>query len=604
MKNNEKKDIVINSVEEIANIKHLIISHQLKSLTINYQFDNTTELFDSLSSIDENNNVSFNDQDNVPNFQSPFSGINLTNADFDIIIGPKCTSLRGLFAGQIHLKTIKSLQQTSKVTNFNYAFFDCCHLTAIPEFNTDSAITMIGTFAHCKNLESSPIAKAEKLINCSMLFQNCKNLINVPSLNFPLCKDCSFSFENCYALKNPFPFLLPSLINAHQMFSNCISLEFSPLMHCPNINNLVLMFENCKNLKAIPAFIFDKLKDSKIQIPALGCFVNCTSITDDDQKFLLEKCCDTLFSLKMATTLDPQYKKQYTQAVDNSSEIYKTIIRYFSFSLMTVLIVLIVNFTIRSITINNEQNNSNNSSENKTIENIIIPTETVKKELVELDKDEIELVYTNRCKNEHIKYESFMKLLLDTQVAIGRYTSFFVKNDNNETRLILANKDSIYVSDAIELIPNNEFELDKKINLLVQKIEKSDLESYGSQVAKIELTEYSQQLNHLTPTISNYEYFIYDTTTNNGAYELFRKKFLKTNAIIGNDIYYQYTDNIKIIETASNRVLIPLLEYGYLFYLDQNGQITDEHTESCFEIPENLLKNLKLRLTLDQSKVL
>ena len=83
------------------------------------------------------------------------------------------------------MEAIDIKYDTSKVTNFNGAFYQCTSLLKSPDINTTSAIDMGDMFYYCPSLKIVSSLNTSNATNISGMFTSCSSLMSVPLL------DCS-----------------------------------------------------------------------------------------------------------------------------------------------------------------------------------------------------------------------------------------------------------------------------------------------------------------------------------------------------------------------------------------------------------------------------
>ena len=87
---------------------------------------------------------------------------------------------------------------TSKVTNFSGAFYQCQKLIKCPNIDTTSATNMYYMFYYCTVLRNIPFLNTSNVYNMSSMFNYCSNLKSIPLL------DCSkvSSMSNMFGWSN------------------------------------------------------------------------------------------------------------------------------------------------------------------------------------------------------------------------------------------------------------------------------------------------------------------------------------------------------------------------------------------------------------------
>lgn len=83
------------------------------------------------------------------------------------------------------MKVVDIKYDTSKVTNFRGAFYECSPLLKCPDIDTTSAIDMEDMFYYCPSLKYAPSLNTSNATSISGMFTSCSSLMSVPLL------DCS-----------------------------------------------------------------------------------------------------------------------------------------------------------------------------------------------------------------------------------------------------------------------------------------------------------------------------------------------------------------------------------------------------------------------------
>ena len=83
------------------------------------------------------------------------------------------------------MKVVDIKYDTSKVTNFSGAFYECAALLKCPDIDTTSAIYMEEMFYYCPSLKYAPSLNTSNVTTISGMFTSCSSLMSVPLL------DCS-----------------------------------------------------------------------------------------------------------------------------------------------------------------------------------------------------------------------------------------------------------------------------------------------------------------------------------------------------------------------------------------------------------------------------
>ena len=118
---------------------------------------------------------------------------------------------------------------TSKVTNFNGAFYQCTSLLKSPDIDTTSAIDMEDMFYYCPSLKIVSSLNTSNATDISGMFTSCSSLMSVPLL------DCS----NVTSVYNVFGYSDIKTLTDLGGFKN-IKVNFD-IQKAPNLNVQSLM---------------------------------------------------------------------------------------------------------------------------------------------------------------------------------------------------------------------------------------------------------------------------------------------------------------------------------------------------------------------------
>ena len=102
--------------------------------------------------------------------------------------------------GQMPVVDIK--YDTSKVTNFSSAFYQCQKLIKCPNIDMTSATNASYMFYYCTALRNIPFFNTPNLSNMSNMFNNCNNLKSIPLLDCSRVSSMStmFGWSSIYSL--------------------------------------------------------------------------------------------------------------------------------------------------------------------------------------------------------------------------------------------------------------------------------------------------------------------------------------------------------------------------------------------------------------------
>lgn len=179
---------------------------------------------------------------------------NLEHAD--IITGPKLTQLS--FSQSSKLQFV-SISDTSNVTSFGNAFYNCASLTMPPVVNTSKAANLGGMFYGCSGLTQAPSISTDKATSTMQTFMGCSGIMywDPTPLNMSLVTAATGMFRNCTQTRDvPDITTTAALKAADYMFASCEQLQRVPLFDTSGVTNVEGMFQYCRNLWEIPAYNF------------------------------------------------------------------------------------------------------------------------------------------------------------------------------------------------------------------------------------------------------------------------------------------------------------------------------------------------------------
>ena len=140
------------------------------------------------------------------------------------------------------MKVIDIKYDTSKVTNFNSAFYECTSLLKCLNIDTTSAIDMGDMFYYCPSLKNIPSLNTSNATKISGMFTSCSSLMSVPLL------DCS----NVTSIYNVFGYSDIETLTDLGGFKN-LKINFTNgLNHLPNltIQSLMNVINNLYDFRA------------------------------------------------------------------------------------------------------------------------------------------------------------------------------------------------------------------------------------------------------------------------------------------------------------------------------------------------------------------
>lgn len=198
-------------------------------------------------------------------------------------------NMSGAFKGLLKLKTIPPLN-TSKVTNMSYLIgtynssgFTTHYFEEMPLIDTSQVTSMQGMFAGCINLKTIPLLNTSKVTNMTAMFYGCSNLESIPALDFSKVTGWDNTFNKCEKLEE---------INIGIIKPNRLSYTFYGCTNLKKIKGTIDLngrtqiqsgFGSCTNLTEVN--IINIYSDLKI-----GSSTSCTLLTLDTLINLCKEC--------------------------------------------------------------------------------------------------------------------------------------------------------------------------------------------------------------------------------------------------------------------------------------------------------------------------
>ncbi len=570
----------------------------VRKLIINYEYDPSPCDCDYFSHIDENGDVSECSNPRIVPFTSPFAGIRLKNIPFPIEIGPRCTSLRGLFAGHKELRKISAITGTEHVRCFNYMFSDCFHLAEPPRLDLSSAVSCVGLYSGCHRLVSPEFTGGDLVENCSGMFEFCYRLGKAPDLFFPACKITSGMFDSCVSLKKIPSYYFPEVRDCACMFQDCIRMRCAPAMSMPKAVNFIQMFNNCRSLGNVPPFIFRVARNNTTSL-LLCCFDGCPSLDMTDVRFLLRNCPDALLSWKDAVLDNQEMKKAIAdlrKRRKHENHHWLSNIAIFTVLLLATAWGSVKFWHSQNSHLENEPAKTENPAAAASGAGVISRSEARRNAAI-MDVREIIENYTTRCRGEHITFDRYTNdILLKSVTQIGLYGSRIYRHSGGYA-LLIANRDAAYISDT--LVPGDDV---RRIILMKPiALDSPEAASLSSPSPDEDVTLLKEFAASLQPVLSDTDVFIPGA---DGTYTLTRFKYKKMTADLSFSPFYQYAAPDLLRETDTGRFLVALPLEGHYYYLDEHNQISDERLKGCFEIQQGIYDAMSHGLTYRQALAL
>lgn len=155
----------------------------------------------------------------------------------DLSVIGSITTLQLTFAYLHSLTTFKCDADTSKVTNFKQAWFECRGLTSFPLIDVSNGVDF--TYA----------------------WKDCNSLITFPAFSFPKGENFSYTWLQCTSLTSFEPVNFPEATTFFQAWWECASLTSFPLILIPKAIILTYAWAECDSLTSFPAIDFSPVYD-------------------------------------------------------------------------------------------------------------------------------------------------------------------------------------------------------------------------------------------------------------------------------------------------------------------------------------------------------
>ena len=194
---------------------------------------------------DENYNVMLSPKDSgLSNFDIKNSIIKIGDLDLTGI-----TSMNSAFSTFYKLTEIKSISNSSQVTNTNNMFDGCSKLTSVPLLDTSNVTSMSNMFKSCLLIRNIPEFNTSKAIYMNNMFDGCSRLTSVSLLDTSNVTNMNRMFAVCAWLKEIPQFNTSKVLDFSSAFIGCTYLETVPELDASRMNNVNSAFQNCTKLK-------------------------------------------------------------------------------------------------------------------------------------------------------------------------------------------------------------------------------------------------------------------------------------------------------------------------------------------------------------------
>lgn len=122
--------------------------------------------------------------------------------------------------------TEPSLSSTANGKNFDYMYFQCVNLSAIPNFDFSNAESFAYTFNGCRSIREIGDFNLPKVTNLTYAFAYCSSTLSFRSIYAPLCTDATYLFFYCNNLQQIPVLTFAPNCSINYFLINCSSLVF------------------------------------------------------------------------------------------------------------------------------------------------------------------------------------------------------------------------------------------------------------------------------------------------------------------------------------------------------------------------------------------
>ena len=165
-------------------------------------------------------------------------------------ISGSTTDLSYVFYGAKNNITLSNDSDTSKVTNWDYAFNSYAGDT-IPNMNTSSATSMNYTFGSISNITSIPNIDTSKVTSMNYIFGSCSKLLQFPNISFAKVTKLTGAFSNCSSLVNAPDINAPECTSFDSVFMNCTKLETVGDITIPKATTVYNLFSGARAITRV-----------------------------------------------------------------------------------------------------------------------------------------------------------------------------------------------------------------------------------------------------------------------------------------------------------------------------------------------------------------
>ena len=166
------------------------------------------------------------------------------------------TSMSSAFSGFYKLTEIKSISNSSQVTNMSNMFDSCQKINEIPYFDTSNVTNMYYMFRYCYLIKTVPQFNTTNVTNMQSMFDGCSRLASVPLLDTSNVTNMNRMFAMCeLSLKEIPQFNTSKVLDFGSVFIGCRYLETIPALDASRMNKISSVFQSCTNLKNIGGFL-------------------------------------------------------------------------------------------------------------------------------------------------------------------------------------------------------------------------------------------------------------------------------------------------------------------------------------------------------------
>lgn len=569
-------------------------NRKLDKLIIDYDFDSHPLEIDylPLHRDEEGSGIG------VTGFCGPFADIRLTDIRFDIEIGPKCRSLRGLFAGQNRLRRIKSICKTGHIENFALMFADCESLREVPPgLDLGKAKSIVSMFVGCTSLHEANLPHAPHVENASYAFDCCEEIRKITGLSLPSLAHATDMFADCLCLQDVSDLLAPAVTDASGMFYGCETLASVPERAIPPTADLRQIFQGCRSLERLPVFAKEAVAIHGSRLASA--FSGCHSLPAEQKSVIKSHCPSAFIEIKGGEGYDKELNKFMAAAERRSRGKYlgrfgKTIV----ISILAAGCAMPICLHTGLISLGGIAPNTHGAPVSEQASGQTQNSnDIVSGQQIENNEDSGPEIMTSRCKTTTGDFETTLDLMLSSRLTSGKFEPSLMSTGDKYI-FVLSEKDGrTFVSEPFAKVLTGTDTL---------KIAMRGGESANQAIAKAQPlpAEEKAAAEALTRRLAPYAERNQDTVFefDGSDYTISGAEFTLVKPSPEHEIVHPQALRTVVRDNVSGKFMIPFPQHGRFFYLDEDGNASPTFAQNyCFESPLWLARGLKLGLSVKEA---